>query len=60
VPIVGTGIARFALACALRQRGITAEVVERVTEWEPSGAGRTANAVGHCVKSGLNGRSRPR
>lgn len=45
--IVGAGIAGLALARALRQRGITAEVVERVTEWEPSGAGLylPANAV---------------
>ena len=37
--IVGGGIAGLALARALLQRGITAEVVERVSEWEPSGAG---------------------
>jgi 2-polyprenyl-6-methoxyphenol hydroxylase-like FAD-dependent oxidoreductase len=47
VLIVGAGIAGLALARALRQRGLTAEVVERVTEWEPSGAGLylPANAV---------------
>jgi 2-polyprenyl-6-methoxyphenol hydroxylase-like FAD-dependent oxidoreductase len=47
VLIVGAGIAGLALAGALRQRGLTAEVVERVTEWEPSGAGLylPANAV---------------
>ena len=45
--IVGAGIAGLALARALHQRGITAEVVERATEWEPSGAGLylPANAV---------------
>jgi 2-polyprenyl-6-methoxyphenol hydroxylase-like FAD-dependent oxidoreductase len=39
VLIVGGGIAGLALARALLQRGIPAEVVERVNEWEPSGAG---------------------
>ncbi len=39
VLIVGAGIAGLALARALLQRGITAEVVERVSEWEASGAG---------------------
>jgi 2-polyprenyl-6-methoxyphenol hydroxylase-like FAD-dependent oxidoreductase len=39
VLVVGAGIAGLALARALRQYGITAEVVERVTEWQPSGAG---------------------
>ena len=39
VLIVGAGIAGLALARALLQRGIMAEVVERVSEWEPSGAG---------------------
>ena len=39
VLIVGAGIAGLALARALGQRGITAEVVERTTEWETSGAG---------------------
>ena len=37
--IVGAGIAGLALARALLQRGITAEVVERAREWEPLGAG---------------------
>jgi 2-polyprenyl-6-methoxyphenol hydroxylase-like FAD-dependent oxidoreductase len=47
VLIVGAGIAGLALARALRQRDITAEVVERATEWQPSGAGLylPANAV---------------
>jgi 2-polyprenyl-6-methoxyphenol hydroxylase-like FAD-dependent oxidoreductase len=47
VLIVGAGIAGLALARALHQRGITAEVVERATEWEASGAGLylPANAV---------------
>jgi 2-polyprenyl-6-methoxyphenol hydroxylase-like FAD-dependent oxidoreductase len=39
VLIVGAGIAGLALARALRQRGITAEVVERKTKWETAGAG---------------------
>jgi 2-polyprenyl-6-methoxyphenol hydroxylase-like FAD-dependent oxidoreductase len=39
VLIVGAGIAGLALARALGQRGITAEVVEAVSEWQPSGAG---------------------
>ena len=37
--IVGAGIPGLALARALRQRDITGEVVERVTDWQPSGAG---------------------
>jgi 2-polyprenyl-6-methoxyphenol hydroxylase-like FAD-dependent oxidoreductase len=47
VLIVGAGVAGLALARALRQRGITAEVVERAAEWEPRGAGLylPANAV---------------
>jgi 2-polyprenyl-6-methoxyphenol hydroxylase-like FAD-dependent oxidoreductase len=39
VLIVGAGIAGLALARALRRRGITAEVVERMTEWDAGGAG---------------------
>jgi 2-polyprenyl-6-methoxyphenol hydroxylase-like FAD-dependent oxidoreductase len=39
VLIVGAGIAGLALARALRQRDTIAEVVERMTEWQPSGAG---------------------
>ena len=39
VLIVGAGIAGLALARALHQRGVTAEVVERVTKWEQGGAG---------------------
>jgi 2-polyprenyl-6-methoxyphenol hydroxylase-like FAD-dependent oxidoreductase len=38
VLIVGAGIAGLAVARALRQRDITADMVERVTEWEPAGA----------------------
>jgi 2-polyprenyl-6-methoxyphenol hydroxylase-like FAD-dependent oxidoreductase len=47
VLIVGAGIAGLALARALLQRGITADVVERATEWDRSGAGLylPANAV---------------
>jgi 2-polyprenyl-6-methoxyphenol hydroxylase-like FAD-dependent oxidoreductase len=39
VLIVGAGIAGLALARTLRQRDISFEVVERATEWEPTGAG---------------------
>jgi len=39
VLIVGAGIAGLALARALHQRGITSEVVERVADWQPIGAG---------------------
>jgi 2-polyprenyl-6-methoxyphenol hydroxylase-like FAD-dependent oxidoreductase len=56
VLIVGAGIAGLALARALRQRGLTAEVVERVTEWEPSGAGLylPANAVRALHELGID------
>ena len=37
--IVGAGIAGLALARALRRRHLTAEVIERMPEWETSGAG---------------------
>lgn len=39
VLIVGAGVAGLALARALGDRGITAEVVERATGWEATGAG---------------------
>ncbi len=39
VLIAGAGIAGLALARTLRQRDISFEVVERVTEWETTGAG---------------------
>jgi 2-polyprenyl-6-methoxyphenol hydroxylase-like FAD-dependent oxidoreductase len=39
VLIVGAGIAGLALARALGRRDVRAEVVERVPEWQPSGAG---------------------
>jgi FAD-dependent urate hydroxylase len=47
VLIAGAGIAGLALARALHQRGVEAEVVERTTEWEHEGAGLylPANAV---------------
>ena len=47
VLIAGAGIAGLALARALRRRGVNAEVVERMTEWQPIGAGLylPANAV---------------
>ena len=37
--IVGAGIAGLALAHALHRRGSTPEVVERVSDWQPIGAG---------------------
>ena len=37
--IVGAGIAGLSLAHALRRRGGTPEVVERVSDWQPIGAG---------------------
>jgi 2-polyprenyl-6-methoxyphenol hydroxylase-like FAD-dependent oxidoreductase len=39
VLIVGAGVAGLALARALGQHGVNAEVVERATAWEPTGAG---------------------
>ena len=39
VLIVGAGIAGLALARAFRQHDLRLEVVERVTEWEPTGTG---------------------
>ena len=55
VLIVGAGIAGLALARALYQRGITAEVVERVAEWQPIGAGLylPANAVRALQELGI-------
>jgi FAD-dependent urate hydroxylase len=55
VLIVGAGIAGLALARALRQRDITAEVVERATSWEASGAGLylPANAVRALQELGI-------
>ena len=63
VLIVGAGIAGLALARALCQRGIIAEVVERTTDWEPSGTGLylPANAVRALHELGIGaGRHRPR
>ena len=37
--IVGAGIAGLALTHALRRRGSTPEVVERVSDWQPTGTG---------------------
>lgn len=55
VLIVGAGIAGLATAEALRRRGITADVVERATEWRPEGAGMylPANAVRGLAELGL-------
>jgi 2-polyprenyl-6-methoxyphenol hydroxylase-like FAD-dependent oxidoreductase len=39
VLIVGAGVAGLALARALYQRGITADVVERASDWQSTGAG---------------------
>jgi 2-polyprenyl-6-methoxyphenol hydroxylase-like FAD-dependent oxidoreductase len=49
VLIVGAGIAGLALARALGQRGVTAEVVERTAEWEASGAGMYL--PGNCARA---------
>jgi 2-polyprenyl-6-methoxyphenol hydroxylase-like FAD-dependent oxidoreductase len=65
VLIVGAGIAGLALARGLRQSGITAEVVERVPERQPSGAGLylPANAVRALhelgIRSALAARANP-
>ena len=55
VLIVGAGIAGLGLACALQQRGVTAEVVERAGAWEPTGAGLylPGNAVRALVELGM-------
>ncbi len=55
VLIVGAGIGGLALARALHQRGVTPEVVERVSEWEPLGAGLylPGNAVRALRELGL-------
>ena len=55
VLIVGAGIAGLALARALRQRDITPEVIERMPEWETSGAGLylPGNSVRALRKLGL-------
>jgi 2-polyprenyl-6-methoxyphenol hydroxylase-like FAD-dependent oxidoreductase len=47
VLIVGAGVAGLALARALHRRSLTADVVERTTDWRPRGAGLylPANAV---------------
>jgi 2-polyprenyl-6-methoxyphenol hydroxylase-like FAD-dependent oxidoreductase len=37
--IVGGGLAGLALAIALRQRGVSAEIVERADDWTTTGAG---------------------
>jgi 2-polyprenyl-6-methoxyphenol hydroxylase-like FAD-dependent oxidoreductase len=47
--IVGAGIAGLALARALRQRGIEAEVVERTAQWEASGTGMYL--PGNCARA---------
>jgi 2-polyprenyl-6-methoxyphenol hydroxylase-like FAD-dependent oxidoreductase len=56
VLIVGGGIAGLALARALRQRGVTADVVERAPEWSPAGAGLylPANAVRALAALGVD------
>ena len=55
VLIVGAGIAGLALARALSQRHVTAEVVERLPSWQPSGAGLylPGNAVRALGELGL-------
>jgi 2-polyprenyl-6-methoxyphenol hydroxylase-like FAD-dependent oxidoreductase len=65
VLIVGAGIAGLALARAVRQRDITAEIVERATEWKLTGAGLylPGNAVRGLAELGVGpavaGRANP-
>jgi 2-polyprenyl-6-methoxyphenol hydroxylase-like FAD-dependent oxidoreductase len=56
VLVVGAGIGGLALTRALHQRGISAEVVERAGEWQPSGAGLylPANAVRALRELGID------
>ncbi|HWN22857.1 MAG TPA: FAD-dependent monooxygenase [Gaiellaceae bacterium] len=53
--IVGAGIAGLALARALQERGVTADVVERAAEWPTAGAGLylPGNAVRALGELGL-------
>jgi FAD-dependent urate hydroxylase len=44
--VVGGGIAGLALGCALRQRGLAAEIVERAVEHDPTGTGLFVPANG--------------
>jgi 2-polyprenyl-6-methoxyphenol hydroxylase-like FAD-dependent oxidoreductase len=55
VLIVGAGVAGLALARALHRRGMSADVVERMTDWQPSGAGLylPANAVRALSELGI-------
>jgi 2-polyprenyl-6-methoxyphenol hydroxylase-like FAD-dependent oxidoreductase len=55
VLIVGAGVAGLSLARALLQRGLASEVVERASEWQPSGAGLylPGNAVRALGELGL-------
>jgi 2-polyprenyl-6-methoxyphenol hydroxylase-like FAD-dependent oxidoreductase len=55
VLIVGAGVAGLALARALHLRGIAVEVVERLREWQPTGAGLylPGNAVRALGQLGL-------
>lgn len=53
--IVGAGIGGLALAAALRQRGLGADVVERAADWDPAGTGLflPANGVRALGRLGL-------
>ena len=55
VLIVGAGIAGLALGRALRARGISAEIIERITAWTPAGTGiyLPANGVRALQSLGL-------
>ena len=55
VLVVGAGIAGLALARALRRRGITPEIVERMSEWQAGGAGLylPGNAVRALAELGI-------
>jgi 2-polyprenyl-6-methoxyphenol hydroxylase-like FAD-dependent oxidoreductase len=60
--IAGAGIAGLALARALRQRGLGAEIVERAAEWDRAGTGLfiPANGVRALGMLGLDGPLRAR
>jgi 2-polyprenyl-6-methoxyphenol hydroxylase-like FAD-dependent oxidoreductase len=62
VLVVGAGIAGLALARALGQRGLTAEVVERESAWQGRGAGLylPGNAVRALAELGIGSAVRAR
>jgi 2-polyprenyl-6-methoxyphenol hydroxylase-like FAD-dependent oxidoreductase len=56
--IVGGGLAGLALAIALRERGVSAEIVERANDWSTTGAGLylVGNATRALESIGVGGR----